>query len=117
MIELDRPGLRVLGGIRERRIFEDDRGRGRARGDKKRLSAEAADKIGHPLTLFSGLDVTLIPGEAKGRGRNLDQEDVEFRIGRQAEDFDVHGLDSVERVYRHPAARFVHAALCPVRGI
>ena len=66
MERVDRGGRRVQVGIRERRLVVHDRGRNYAWRDDERLDAEAADEVLVALSLAIGLDIALVPRQAKG---------------------------------------------------
>ena len=61
----------------------DDGCRRATRRDDKRLDAEAADERSVALTVGIGLDISLVPGQAERRVRNLDDKEIEVRIRRQ----------------------------------
>jgi hypothetical protein len=81
MVGLHRAGCRILRCIRERRIVEDERRRRDTGSNDEGLNAKAPPKMLDSVAVSVGLDISLIPREAKRRVRNLDHEEVETGIG------------------------------------
>src|SRR5262252_6189340 len=95
---MDRLGRRAVVRIRELPLVEHYRRWLVPWGlrHNERLDVEATDESLLAIPVHVGLDVTLIPGEAKGRCGKLDHEEVEFRICRQPTDLHIHLLDGPE---------------------
>src|SRR5215475_814011 len=86
MVGVDWLSRRVSRRIRERWCVVHDRSR-LARwglGNYERLDVKAPHETLVSFPLVIALDVALIPGQAKGAIGNLDDKEIEFRIGRQA---------------------------------
>ena len=66
---------------------------GRRLRDDEGLDVEAPDEFLVAFSLVVGLDVTLIPRQAKGRIGDLDHEEIELRVRRQPTHVHVHMLD------------------------
>src|SRR6185369_1416228 len=83
-----------------RRCVEGIRLRGGAgrRSEDKKLAAENPTKLLTAPALLVGHDIALIPGHPKGPRRNLQHEDGELRIRREAIYADLHTLVSPARV-------------------
>src|SRR5438093_3655868 len=62
------------------------------------FEVEATDETLMRPAEIVGLDVALIPGEPEGRIRNLDHEEIEVGVRRQAFDLDGHDLQWADRV-------------------
>src|SRR5215510_3085024 len=112
---MDRFRRRVAVRIREWRLVEHDGRRlvTRGLGHNERLDVEATEESLLAIPGSVGLDVTLIPGEAKGRCGKLDHEEVEFRICRQPTDLHIHLLDGPEWRDRDRGRRAWQARSCP----
>src|SRR5262252_11113563 len=92
MVHLYRVKWGVQAGIRKWSI-ENNRGRRTARRHGERLDTEPANEHLMAAPVFIGLDVALIPGDAKRRLGDLDDKQIELRFGRQSLHGDVHKLD------------------------
>src|SRR5215469_6177305 len=88
MERVDRGSRRIDGCVN--RMY--DRSRTDSGCHDKGLSAEAANKVAYTSSSAVGLDVTLIPREAKRCIRQLNHEEVELCVWRQANHFDMHVL-------------------------
>ena len=82
MISVNRRRWRIRGSIRERLIEVRGRCGSGSRGDDERLDIKASDEPFESDAVAVGLDVTLIPGEAKRCFGYLDHEKVEVRVWR-----------------------------------
>jgi hypothetical protein len=71
-------GHPAAAAYRRRLVVHDGRVIAAGRDDE-RLDAEAPDEALAPVPGVVGLDVALVPGQAKGRVWNLDDEEVELR--------------------------------------
>jgi hypothetical protein len=109
VVHLDRIERGVRTGIRKRAV-ENDRRRRAALRERERLYAEATEELLVAAAVLVGHDVTLVPGHAKRRRRNLDHEEIEIRVGRQAFDRDVHDIDGTARLNLHRGRRVRKAA-------
>jgi len=102
VVELNRSFFsEVSGRVGKRGSRENNRCRGASRSDDERFNAEPAGEIADTISVSVGVDVALVPGKAEGRVRNLNNEDVELRVGWKAGDFHVHTLDRVQGVDRY----------------
>src|SRR5947209_2832350 len=82
----------VQTGIRERSMSVHDRRRPAARGMGERLVAEYTGEPAAASPAFVGLDITLIPSDAKRRFRKLEHKDGEGRVGGTALHRHIHVL-------------------------
>src|SRR5215813_11271865 len=101
---VNRRSLRILVGVWEWWLIVHDRRRRDVRRYDECLNIEAADELPVAFPVLVGLDVALIPREAKGCIRDLDDEEVELGIWRQPADVDVHLLDWAQGFDSHTRA-------------
>src|SRR5262249_49323654 len=96
VVHLDRIEGRIRGGIGEGSVEDGRRGSG-AGSDGEGFDIEAADEAAKALAILVRLDVALMPGHAKGRFGNLQDEEVEFGLGRQTRNGDLHDFHGTNR--------------------
>ena len=65
------------------------------------FDTESADELTVANTVFIGLDIALVPGQAKRPIRHLDDEQVVARVRGQTRRFDLHDLIDLFVFYRH----------------
>ena len=68
------------------------------------LKGDAKIELGVTAAVPVGGEVALVPRHAKGRFRNLQHEEIEVCVGRQALDADVHDFDGSRRSHPHSGA-------------
>ena len=108
MIDLDRVSRRILGGIwNPFRIVERiGRSRSDARSHDKGFDVESADEFPVAKAIFIGLNVALVPGQAKRRPiRHLDDKQVKVGVGWQSPHFDFHDFNRADRFNFNLAVR------------
>ena len=102
---MNRAGFRVAARVREWCISEHDRRWAATRRHNKCLNTETANKVPNPFPVRTGIEVTLVPGEAKGLIGELDHKKIEPCTCWKPAYFHVHELDRPQRVNSNPPAR------------
>jgi hypothetical protein len=72
-----RTGRGIGGGIGNRVMVEHGGGRG-TRRDNEGLGVEASRKIADPIAMVIGFNIALVPGQAEGGFRDLDDKEVKI---------------------------------------
>src|SRR5262245_31412130 len=95
MVRMDRLGRRVRDSVRERWIVVDEGCwlPGRGLRHNERLDVESPDELLLTFALGVGLDVALVPREAKRPVGNLNHEEIKLRLRGKPTHVDIHMLD------------------------
>src|SRR5437899_5705542 len=111
MVHLDGIEKRIGGGVRERAAGEDGGSRYAALCGGERLDVETAGECLAGAAVLVGYEIALIPCDAELRLGNLDDKQVEIRVGRQTVRGDLHVVNGASRIDLHRGGRVRQAGL------